>query len=139
MIRAQWSAVGTLSAVAFGFILAASPAAAANLALGRPATASSIEAAGFEPGKAVDGSTSSRWASAEGIDPQWISVDLGSSQAIGRVVLRWEAAYARSYQVQVSTNASTWTTVYQTTTGAGGVNDLGVSATARYVRMHGTV
>ncbi|HYF65095.1 MAG TPA: hypothetical protein VD886_19875, partial [Herpetosiphonaceae bacterium] len=37
--------------------------AATNIALGKTATASSIEGAGFEAGKAIDGSGATRWAS----------------------------------------------------------------------------
>jgi hypothetical protein len=112
-----------------------------NLALNRPATASSIEAAGFEAGKAVDGSATTRWAS---VDPaptaQWIYVDLGATTSISRVVLKWEAAYAKSYQVQVSDNASTWTTIFSTTTGDGATDDLtGLTGSGRYVRVNCTL
>ena len=56
------------------------------------------------------------------------------------VELYWEAAYATSFQIQVSSNAVNWTTIYSTTTGAGGVQDLtGLSGTGRYVRMYATV
>jgi glucose/arabinose dehydrogenase len=109
-----------------------------NLALGRPATASSVEGAGFEAGMAVDGNATSRWASAEGVDPQWIYVDLGSSRSINRVVLRWEAAFGSAYTIATSNDASNWTTIHTTTAGDGGVDDLTVSGTGRYVRMHGT-
>src|SRR5687767_1460433 len=80
-----------------GSLLAApaQPAAAAtNLALGRPALASSVEAPGTVASLAVDGNLGSRWSSAFA-DPQWLRIDLGSAQAIGQVVLRWEAAYGR--------------------------------------------
>jgi hexosaminidase len=40
--------------------------------------------------------------------------------------------------VQTSTDGTTWTTAASTTTGDGGVDDLTVSATARYVRVQGT-
>jgi hypothetical protein len=50
-----------------------------NLAAGRPATASSTESARFPASAAVDGNTSTRWTSAFS-DPQWLQVDLGSSQ-----------------------------------------------------------
>ncbi|MEV5328910.1 cellulase family glycosylhydrolase [Nonomuraea sp. NPDC052634] len=105
---------------------------------GKTATASSVEAAGLEPGKAVDGSTATRWASAEGADPQWIRVDLGSTHTVSRVRLVWEAAYATAYRVQTSPDGSTWTDVYSTTTGDGGTDDLTVSGTGRYVRVYGT-
>ncbi|MFJ9576949.1 discoidin domain-containing protein [Streptomyces sp. NPDC101191] len=108
------------------------------LSQGRPVAASSTEAAGLEPGKAVDGSGSTRWASVEGVDPQWLRVDLGSPVALSRVRLDWEAAYARAYRVQGSLDGTTWTDLYATTTGDGATDDLTVSGTARYVRVHGT-
>ncbi|WP_232075688.1 discoidin domain-containing protein [Phytohabitans suffuscus] len=110
----------------------------ANAAAGRPATASSTESAAAYPASAaVDGNTGTRWASAFS-DPQWIQVDLGSSQSICQVVLQWEAAYATAYQIQTSANGTSWTTVYSTTTSTGGTQTLDVSGTGRYVRMNGT-
>ncbi len=112
--------------------------AGSNLALNRPATASSVEVAGFEAAKAVDGSATTRWSSAFS-DPQWIYVDLQASYNITRVKLTWEAAYGSAYQIQVSDNASTWTPIYSTTTGNGATDDLtGLSGSGRYVRMYGT-
>jgi hypothetical protein len=116
---------------------AAAACGTANAAQGRPATASSSESAAFPAGSAVDGNTATRWSSAFS-DPQWLQVDLGSSQSICQVVLTWEAAYARSFQIQVSSDAATWTSVYSTTTGSGGTQTLDVSGTGRYVRMYGT-
>jgi hypothetical protein len=115
------------------------PAAGTNLALNKSATASSVEKTGFEAGKAFDGNTTTRWAAAFTGDPQWIYADLGSSQSVNRVKLNWETAYAKSYQIQVSNDASTWTNVYSTTTGDGGIDDITFTATnGRYVRMYGT-
>ena len=75
----------------------------ANLALNQPATASSTENA--LPGvAAVDGNTGTRWSSAFA-DPQWLEVDLGSSQAICQVVLNWETAYANAFQIQTRPTA----------------------------------
>jgi hexosaminidase len=108
-----------------------------NKALNRPVAVSSTETANFPGPSAVDGSLQTRWSSLY-TDPSWIQVDLGSAQAIGRVVLRWETAYGRAYQIQVSNDASAWTTIYSTTTGDGGVDDLTVTGTGRYVRMYGT-
>ncbi len=120
----------------------ASTAAAAscgttNVALGKTATASSTENAGFPASNAVDGNTGTRWSSAFS-DPQWLEVDLGSSQSICQVTLQWEAAYASAFQIQVSADGSTWTSIYATTTGTGGTQTLTVSGTGRYVRMYGT-
>lgn len=108
-----------------------------NKALNKPVSVSSTETANFPGQSAVDGSPSTRWSS-QYVDPSWIRVDLGSAQSISRVVLRWETAYGRAYQIQTSNDGSTWTTIYSTTTGDGGVDDLAVNGNGRYVRMNGT-
>jgi hypothetical protein len=108
----------------------------ANLAAGRGVSASSTQL--FYPaGNAVDGDLGSRWSSSSS-DNQSITVDLGASTTVGRALLRWEAAYATSYRIDVSTNATTWTTVFATATGNGGTdNDAFTPTAARYVRMTG--
>src|SRR5579859_1418738 len=116
------------------------PAAAAcgttNVALNKTATASSVENGGTTANLAVDGSLTTRWSSAFS-DPQWLQVDLGSTMNICRVTLYWETAYAKSYQIQVSNDATTWTTIFSTTTGTGGTQTLtGLSGSGRYVRMY---
>ncbi|MFF8381964.1 glycosyl hydrolase family 8 [Streptomyces sp. NPDC015661] len=105
---------------------------------GKQATASSVETSAFGPGLAVDGSTATRWASVEGVDPQWIRIDLGANHTISRVKLNWEAAYGKTYRIQTSADGSTWTDVYSTTAGDGATDDLTVSGSGRYVRMYGT-
>jgi chitinase len=109
-----------------------------NVAQGKTATASSTETTSYTANLAVDGNTGTRWSSTFS-DPQWLQVDLGSTQSICKVVLNWEAAYGKSFQVQTSNDAATWTTVYSTTTGTGGVQTLAVNGSGRYVRMYGTV
>jgi hypothetical protein len=108
------------------------------LSRNKPATSSSNETSTLNAPKAFDGLTNTRWASAES-NTQWISVDLGSQQSITHVRLNWETAYGRAYQIQVSNNGTTWTTIFSTTTGNGAIDDLtGLSGTGRYVRMYGT-
>jgi beta-glucosidase len=108
-----------------------------NAALNRPASASSVENAGTPASAAVDGNTGTRWSSAFS-DPQWIQVDLGSSQNICQVSLQWETAYATAFQIQVSSDGSAWTPIYSTATGTGGTQTLNVTGAGRYVRMYGT-
>ncbi|MFI0989697.1 glycosyl hydrolase family 8 [Streptomyces exfoliatus] len=105
---------------------------------GKAATASSTETSAFGPGLAVDGSAATRWASLEGVDPQWIRIDLGANHTISRVKLDWETAYGKTYRIQTSADGSTWTDVYSTTAGDGATDDLTVSGSGRYVRMYGT-
>ena len=100
------------------------------------AAASSTEAGGLEPAKAVDGDPTTRWSSAYS-DQQWIYLDLGRTYTIDKVRLSWETAYAKKYQIQLSTDANTWTTVYQDDAGNGGVDDIALAGrSARYVKMY---
>jgi hypothetical protein len=109
-----------------------------NLALNQPVTASSIYSPIYPATQAVDGNLSTRWSS-QFSDPQWIYVDLGGLYNINEVKLTWEAAYGKAYQIQVSNDATNWTTIYSISTGTGGVNDLtGLSGAGRFVRMYGT-
>src|SRR5262249_41753824 len=98
-----------------------------NIALNKTATASSLENATFPASNAVDGNAGTRWSSAFS-DPQWLEVDLGSSQSVCGVTLNWEAAYAKAFQIQVSTDNTNWTSIFSTTTGTGGIQNLTVSA-----------
>jgi hypothetical protein len=122
----------------FGSIGGAIPCGTTNVALNRPATASSTENATLPASNAVDGNTGTRWSSAFS-DPQWLQVDLGSTQSVCQVTLNWEAAFGKSFQIQTSPDAATWTTIFSTTTGAGGVQTLNVTGSGRFIRMNGTV
>ncbi|WP_339311430.1 discoidin domain-containing protein [Paenibacillus sp. FSL M7-0896] len=116
------------------------PAHAADsylLSKDRPAYASGTEG-NNTPDLAVDGNTGSRWSSSWGTDPNWIYVDLGATAAVDRVVLRWEGAYAKAYKIQVSADELNWSDIYSTTTGDGGVDELTLSGTGRYVRVFAT-
>ena len=123
------------------FRVVAPTVAGTNVALGRPTTASSYQATGngapFPPSNATDGKWDTRWAS-DWSDPQWLQVDLGRTTAIKHIQLGWESAYGKAYQVQVSDDGTNWTTVYTTTTGAGGVDTFDVSGSGRYVRVNMT-
>jgi len=122
----------------FGAFTSTGGCGTANAALNRPATASSVENATFPASAAVDGNAGTRWSSAFS-DPQWIQVDLGSSQQVCQVGLTWEAAYATAFQLQVSaTGTGGWTTIFSTTSGAGGTQTLTVAGTGRFVRLTGT-
>lgn len=112
------------------------PPSEPNIAYGKPVRVSSTEASGNVAGNAVDASGNTRWSSAYA-DNQWITVDLGANHNLKRVRLQWEAAYGRAYQIQVSADNASWTTVYSTATGDGGVDDITLNGSGRYVRMLG--
>ncbi|NEE18600.1 discoidin domain-containing protein, partial [Streptomyces sp. SID7499] len=106
---------------------------------GRPATASSSETTALAPGKAVDGDAATRWASAEGSDPQWLRIDLGAGASVSRVELTWEAAYAKQYRLEISADGTDWTRLAAETAGNGGTDTwTGLTGKGRYLRVYGT-
>ncbi|WP_034590614.1 discoidin domain-containing protein [Hamadaea tsunoensis] len=139
-------AVAVLTTVLAGFVvLAVGPGSAAaacgstNVARSRPATASSIEATRLSPDKAVDGDATTRWASAQGVDPQWIQIDLGTTTDLCQIVLAWQTSYATAYRLEVSADGqSGWSTLYTTSAGTGGTQTIPVTGSGRFVRMYGT-
>ncbi len=115
-------------------------AASSLLSLGKPAVASSLQQGSsyYTALKVTDGDLTTRWSS-EKIDPSWVYVDLGASSTIDRVVINWWGEYATAYQIQVSDDATNWSSIYSTSTGDGAIDDVAVSGSGRYVRMYGTV
>ncbi|MBE1562841.1 beta-N-acetylglucosaminidase domain-containing protein [Nonomuraea africana] len=115
------------------------PVSADNLAKGRPATASSVEGGTvFDPAKAVDGDARTRWSS-RAADGEWFQVELAEPVDVGKVVLRWEAAYGAAYRVEVSADGTTWTRAAEVSAGDGGVDEVWIDSpnSTRFVRMQG--
>ncbi|WP_165253064.1 discoidin domain-containing protein [Paludisphaera soli] len=116
---------------------------AANLAAGKPATASSIESWSYNPALGVDFSSSTRWSSGQWMQSTsnaWYAVDLQDYYQIDEVRLKWERAYAVDYQIQVSEDGSAWTTI-KTVNGNqsdGLVTLSGLSGQGRFVRVYCT-
>jgi beta-glucanase (GH16 family) len=129
---------GLAGLLAAYFVVTTTNASAAEVVVsqGKPATASSTEIAGaYLPAEAVDGNNGTRWASAFSAT-QWFQVDLGAPTSVSRIAINWEGAYAKAFNIQFSTNGSTYSQAYATTTGAGGQQSIPVSGTARYVRIN---
>ena len=98
--------------------------------------ASSVEGAQYPASAAVDGNLTTRWSS-QYSDPQWIYVDLGATYNINRVKLVWEAAYGKSFKIQVSPDATNWTDIFSTTTNTALTNDLtGLGTGSRALRAY---
>jgi F5/8 type C domain/Secretion system C-terminal sorting domain len=106
-----------------------------NLAWNQPVVVSSTQS-GLPASYAVDGDKNTRWGS-DFSDPQFIYVDLGGQYSICQIILYWESAYASSYNIDVSNDAVTWTTIDAVTANTSITNVLSVSGTGRYVRMYG--
>ncbi|MFD1050514.1 discoidin domain-containing protein, partial [Kibdelosporangium lantanae] len=132
-------AVATAAALVLPSTTTVSAAADVLLSQGRTVDTSTVESGSYPGGNAVDGNLKTRWASVEGADPQWLRVDLGETSTVHRVVLDWEAAYAKKYRLEISDDGVNFTTVTTVTDGNGGTDDLtGLSGHGRYLRLVGT-
>ncbi|MEU8972243.1 discoidin domain-containing protein [Streptomyces monashensis] len=91
-----------------------------NLAKGRPASATGSQDV-YTPGKAVDGDAGSYWESTDNALPQSWTVDLGSSYAVRRLVLKLPPSPAWGARTQtVTVLGSTDGSSYATVVGAQG-------------------
>ena len=116
---------------------AAAGACSYNVALNRPAVASSQENVTLPAAAAFDGNLNTRWGSAFS-DPQSLQVDLGAVQSLCGVTLQWERAHAVAYIIETSNDLQTWSPLYRTTASLGGTENLTVNGSGRYVRLTGT-
>ena len=87
-----------------------------NIALNKPVEASGheVDDGRFLKEFAVDGDASTnakRWSSNKTLpdEPVWIYVDLGKVTSFEEIVLTWEAANSRDYDIQISNDAENWT------------------------------
>jgi hypothetical protein len=113
---------------------------APNLALNKPATASTTWSTSYTAAKTLDGRTDTRWSAASGkTTAQWVRVDLGTGTAFARVVIKEPSAYPRvtSFRLQSSNDGTTFADI-----GSGAGTTIGTAktlsftaVTARYVRL----
>lgn len=110
---------------------------AQNLALGKTVYVSSTESDLYLGNNAVDGNLATRWSS-DFIEPSWIYIDLEELVQINKVVLRWEAAYAQQYKIEISEDLNTWTKVYFEQNSNGQIDHINFELVAtQYIRMWG--
>jgi len=129
--------VTATAAAASGTAVVAVIAPAVDIALGKRATASSTDGAN-SAAAAVDGSSTTRWESEHGAKAQWLQVDLEKSHDISGVHIKWEAAAAAKYEIQVSDSEDgPWETVKTVTKATAAVDDVKVEGAGRYVRING--
>lgn len=118
--------------------------AATNLAQGRP-TQESGHADVYDSSRVVDGNVGSYWESTNNSFPQWVQVDLGSSQSVNQVVLKLPTSgwgtRTQTLSVRGSANGSSFTDLvgsqtYTFNPASGSTATINFSATStRYVRI----
>lgn len=124
---------GTKALAGFNYIAPLPPVINGNLALNKPATASSSF---NDPKLSVDGDLGTRWSVAAATNNEWYKVDLQAVKKINRIDIKWEGAYASEYALQVSIDNVNFTTVFSTTTSTGGdISNSFNAVDARYVKI----
>lgn len=91
----------------------------------------------------IDGTVDTRWESKHKSDPQSITIDLGVLRNIKRINILWENAGAKDYNIEVSTDGTTWTDIadIEGVSGMQNRNDTIVLknlVSARYIKITGT-
>ncbi len=112
-----------------------------SIAQDKQAEASSTEAAGLEPSKALDSAPATRWAS-EVRETAWFQADLESQQTFDTIRIDWELARADQYRLTVSDDKQNWHPLNVGNNGVvkatDGKNTLVFPATtARYIKFEG--
>ena len=116
-----------------------------NLALNQQAFASTQNGQQDTPASAAfDGNLTTRWDSVEGsaADPSYLGVNFGVAQTFNTVVIYWDPAFAKVFQLQWSNDGTTWNSTTGSTTLTGNVGAQTITfpgVTAQYLRMNGTV
>jgi alpha-1,3-glucanase-like protein/F5/8 type C domain-containing protein len=121
------------------------PPATGNLALNRPITATS-QADVYTPANTVDGNANTYWESANNAFPQSLTVDLGQTRSVSRVVLKLPPAAAWATRTETlsvlgSTDGSSYSTVkasagYTLNPANGNAATVSFGATSqRYLRL----
>ncbi|KAK1743584.1 discoidin domain-containing protein [Skeletonema marinoi] len=101
-------------------------------------SASSVNIAATVAALAFDGNPGTRWESAHGTENVWLQVDLGDVFLVSEVKISWEFACARKYDIELSTDGVSFTSVWSKTDGVGGmglIDSVFSGTNARFVRM----
>jgi hypothetical protein len=102
------------------------------------ATTSGYETGYWHPPEyAVDQYTMTRWSSPGSMAMAWLALDLGSEQTFKRLYLAWELSHASDYDIEVSSDGTTWMPLKQVRGGNGYQDIIDVEGKARHVRING--
>ena len=115
-----------------------------------PVVVTSSYSGGYLPKNVVDADYLTIWRSQLLNDPnnetEWIYVDYNSPKTFDTVRIlwgvggdKWQSDYAQSFNIQVSNDATNWTTKYSTTNGGKGLMLIPIGiTTAQYVKIECT-
>jgi type 1 glutamine amidotransferase len=92
----------------------------------------------FDAMNVLDDDPGTRWSSAP-VDSAWISIDLQKNYRLKKLVLEWEASYARRYSILASSDGKKWTPIISEANGDGAtdIHDFSPSD-VRYIKINVT-
>ena len=115
------AAAGTAGIGATG----SSTGAGVDLACGKPATASSTADSANPASNATDCGSTAGWDSAAAASgSQWLSVNLGATNAVDHLVVVWGSDYAHKFKIRTSTNGTGWHSITKDTDGTAGTQTV---------------
>lgn len=89
------------------------------------------------PMAAVDASLDTRWSSGYK-DNEWIYFDFGTRKTMSKIIIKWEQAYATSYEISTSDDAKSWNRLILLENQTGGTGEIKFQpVTTRYVKLTG--
>ncbi|PST83239.1 hypothetical protein C7T94_11645 [Pedobacter yulinensis] len=88
----------------------------------------------FDPRNMIDGDTLSRWSSKK-CDEAFVLLDLEKKYNVSKIKILWEASYAKKYEILSSTDNKNWKSIYSNQHGRGGMEEMPVKTTARYLKV----
>jgi len=101
-------------------------------------TASSIQENNneFKPANIIDDNLYTRWSS-EFNEPEWVILDLGEKKTFDAIIISWEKAYAKKYEIQISDDSNNWTKIYAIENGDGEDDVIYTGEKeARYIKIY---
>jgi hexosaminidase len=90
----------------------------------------------FQAVNITDGDPSTRWSSGDGQEGI-VTVDLGSVKSIDTIRIFWETAYAKEYELAVSSDGRTWKTVFTGEGTEGQSTAKFATVSTRHIRVTG--
>lgn len=113
------------------------PGTNTNVALNKLVTASGTEGVQYSESNLTDNSTTTRWSS-NFSDDAWFIIDLGATYRMNQLVLNWEAAFGKQYDILVSTDGTNYTSIYKQTNGSGGIETIDIAErNAKFIKFQG--
>lgn len=107
-----------------------------NFAKDKKGFASSKSLELFNENQAFDGNIGTRWMAQNNKDGQFVGVDLGTEVAVDEVIIGWEKAFAKSYQIYTSTDGNSYSLAAEVKAQSSEIKSIPIPATrARYVKV----